>query len=55
MRAIVSVFGPPAQQVSAMTDAVRSESRGLPVEFYLARAERHNPALNAIVVWQIQL
>src|SRR5689334_2753842 len=23
------------------------------LEFYLARAERHNPALNAIVVWQI--
>src|SRR5260370_42506295 len=23
------------------------------LEFYLARAERHNPALNAIVVWQV--
>ena len=23
------------------------------LDFYLARAERHNPALNAIVVWQI--
>ena len=23
------------------------------LEFYLARAERHNPALNAIVVWQL--
>ena len=22
------------------------------LDFYLARAERHNPALNAIVVWQ---
>ena len=24
------------------------------LDFYLARAERHNPALNAIVVWQIE-
>jgi amidase len=24
------------------------------LEFYLARAERHNPALNAIVVWQVE-
>ena len=24
------------------------------VDFYLARAERHNPALNAIVVWQVE-
>ena len=24
------------------------------LDFYLARAERHNPALNAIVVWRIQ-
>ena len=23
------------------------------LDFYLARAERHNPALNAIVVWQV--
>ena len=23
------------------------------LDFYLARAERHNPALNAIVVWQL--
>jgi len=23
------------------------------LDFYLARADRHNPALNAIVVWQI--
>jgi len=24
------------------------------LDFYLARAERHNPALNAIVVWQVE-
>ena len=24
------------------------------LEFYLARAERHNPALNAIIVWQVE-
>ena len=24
------------------------------LDFYLARAERHNPALNAIVVWQLE-
>src|SRR3984893_6072236 len=24
------------------------------LDFYLARAERHNPQLNAIVVWQIE-
>ena len=23
------------------------------LDFYLARAERHNPTLNAIIVWQI--
>src|ERR1700749_3300207 len=23
------------------------------LEFYLARAERHNPSLNAIIVWQV--
>ena len=23
------------------------------LDFYLARADRHNPALNAIIVWQI--
>jgi Asp-tRNA(Asn)/Glu-tRNA(Gln) amidotransferase A subunit family amidase len=23
------------------------------LDFYLARAERHNPGLNAIVVWQV--
>src|SRR5437899_3611293 len=23
------------------------------LDFYLARAERHNPALNAIIAWQI--
>jgi hypothetical protein len=23
------------------------------LDFYLARAERHNPALNAIIVWQL--
>ena len=24
------------------------------LDFYLARAKRHNPALNAIVVWQLE-
>ena len=24
------------------------------LDFYLARAERHNPRLNAIVVWQVE-
>ena len=23
------------------------------LDFYLARAERHNPALNAIIAWQV--
>ena len=24
------------------------------LDFYLARADQHNPALNAIVVWQVE-
>ena len=24
------------------------------LDFYLARVERHNPALNAVVVWQVE-
>jgi amidase len=38
-----------------LSDEIRDRRIGCVelLDFYLARAERHNPALNAIVVWQI--
>ncbi|TMJ52413.1 MAG: amidase [Alphaproteobacteria bacterium] len=40
-----------------LSDAIRSRRIGCVelLEFYLARAEQHNPGLNAIVVWQVDL
>jgi len=38
-----------------LSDEIRDQHIGCfeLLDFYLARAERHNPALNAIVVWQV--
>src|SRR6202040_3217130 len=38
-----------------LSDEIRDRHIGCVelLDFYLARAERHNPALNAIVVWQV--
>ena len=40
---------------SELSDEIRDRRVGCRelLDFYLARAERHNPALNAIVVWQV--
>jgi hypothetical protein len=40
---------------SELSDEIRDRRIGCVelLDFYLARAERHNPVLNAIVVWQI--
>ena len=39
-----------------LSDAIRSRRIGCVelLDFYLARAEQHNPGLNAIVVWQVE-
>ena len=39
-----------------LSDEIRDRRIGCVelLDFYLARAERHNPALNAIVVWQVE-
>ena len=39
-----------------LSDEIRDRRIGCAelLDFYLARAERHNPALNAIIVWQIE-
>ena len=38
-----------------LSDEIRDRHIGCVelLDFYLARADRHNPALNAIVVWQV--
>ena len=38
-----------------LSDEIRDRHIGCVelLDFYLARAEPHNPALNAIVVWQV--
>ena len=38
-----------------LSDEIRDRRIGCVelLDFYLARAERHNPTLNAIIVWQI--